>query len=288
MHITSLYRSPAPTRLASAWALTAALIVFFSTWASHGVHGGIRGGAAVFFAWAIVRELAPNRPLPSLYAPFLAVAFAIPEHTDILACLAVVLIARIASRTVGARLTWFDYALLVPVAGWVATRPVGLPVALVLAAVIFVEEAGWRARAFGVLTLAVVIITGSFEGTLTIKGGWDDPTGGRLVLIVVLALAAIRLVLTRLPVLVRVRDDRRLDWLRGANIRVARIAVVAALGATVVWVGTDGLFHLSAASAAVVAVGLGGVKLRARRNPALSGSTSSGSSEAVPSGTLGT
>ena len=269
MRLTSLYRSPLPTRFASWWAWFATLLVFFSTWASHGLDGGIRGAAAVFFAWAIVRELAPNRPLPSLYAPFAAVAFAIPEHTDILACGGALVLARIASRTTGAKLTWLDYLVLVPFAGWVATKPVGLPVALVLAAVIFVEERRWRARLFGIATLATVLAVGSTEGTLTMRGGWDDPSDPKLVLMAILVLGAIRLVLTRLPVLVRVRDDRQLDWLRGANIRVARIAVVAALGASVVWVGTDSPFHLSAVSAAVVAVGLGGVKLRVRRNPAV-------------------
>lgn len=265
--LTSLYRSPLPTSFAASWAWFATIVVFLSTWHSHGLDSGIRGAAAVFFAWALVRELAPMRPLPSLFVPLLAIAFAIPEHTDILACGAAVVMARVASRTVGASLTWLDYVVLVPFAAWAATHIVGLPVALVLAAVIFVEESGWRSRVFGIVTLVAVIVVGSVEGTLTMRGGWDESSDGKIGLMLILAVAAFRLVITRLPVRVRVRDDRKRDWLRGANVRVARIAIVAALGAAIAWDGTDALFHLSALSAAVIAVGLGGVKLRVRRNP---------------------
>src|SRR3712207_8284344 len=48
--------------------------------------------------------------------------------------------ARIAARTVGDPPTLLDCVVLVPFAGWVASRPAGLPVALVLAAIVFADR----------------------------------------------------------------------------------------------------------------------------------------------------
>lgn len=265
--LTSLWRSPLPTRFAPAWAWFASLVVFFSTWHSHGLESGIRGGLAVYVAWAIVRELAPARPLPSLYVPFVAVPFAIPAETDVLACVAVLAAARVAARTVGDPPTWLDVALLFGLACWAATHAAGLPAALVLAAVVFVDAPPLRARIAGALALVAVIAIGAVEGTLTMRFDWDDPVRAEQVLLVVAALGALRLVLTSLPARVRVRDDRRHTWLFGARIRSARVAVVAAVLAAIAWTGIDGAFALSSASAAILVVGLGGVKLRARRGP---------------------
>lgn len=263
---TSLWRSPWPTRFAPAWAWFASLVVFLSTWNSHGFDSGVRGGLAVYIGWAIVRELAPARPLPSLYAPFAVVAFAIPAETDVLACATVLVAARVAARTVGDPPTWLDCVALVGLASWAATRDVGLAAALVLAAVVFVDGPV-RTRIAGALALVAVLAIAVTEGTLTMRFDWDDPVRAEQVLLVIAALAALRLLFTSLPARVRVRDDRRRTWLFGARIRSARIAVVASVLAAIAWTGVDGAFALSSASAAILVVGLGGVKLRARRGP---------------------
>lgn len=264
MRLTSLGRSLMPTRFAPSWALFATAVVFFSTWNSHGFDSGFRGGAAVLLAWAITRELAPARPLPSLYAPFLAVAFAIPADTDVVACVAVLFAARIASRTVGTPPTLLDCLAVPALAGWSAMTDPGLPAGLVLAAVLFVQGP-LRTRVGGLLALLAALSVGAVEGTLTVHFDWNELATGKWILLALLVLGALRLVVTRLPERVKVKDDRRIDWLRGANIRSSRAAVVAALVAVTVWTGSDGPFALSAVGAAVVVVGLGGVKLRARR-----------------------
>lgn len=264
--LSSLARSVAPWHPATAWALSTSAVVFVTAGLAHGVSGGFRGAVAVFLAWAITRELAPKRFLASMLAPFAGVAFAIPGDTDLLSCVGVLLAARIASRSMGDPPTTLDCIALVPIAAWLATRPEGLPVALVLAAVVFVQNHEQRFRLTGALMLVVVLVVGSTEGTLTLRSAWEDPALPAQVLMAATAAAALVLLAWPLPRRLHVRDDRRRGHLRGARIRVARIATVAAVGAGVAWVGTSAMFELSSASAAVLAAALGGAGARAARD----------------------
>lgn len=265
--ISSLWRAVVPWHPATAWALGASWATFAATSFSHGLQSGVRGGLTVFVAWAIVRELAPKRAFASFLAPFAAIAFAIPADTDLLACVGALLAARIASRSVGDPPTLLDCAVLVPLAGWVATRPAGLPVALVLAAIVFADSHRMRARLIGIAMLVVVLVVGATEGTLTLRPGWDDLADQAHVLLALAGAAAAWLLVAPLPRLLRARDDRRRGHLRGVRIRVARLAAFASVAAAIAWVGLDGAFELSAASAALLAAGLGGARLPALRGP---------------------
>ena len=264
--LSSLGRSIAPWHPAAAWALATSFAVFVSASFAHGLSGGFRGAVAVFLAWAITRELAPRRFVASMLAPFAGVAFAIPGDTDLLSCVGVLLAARVASRSVGDPPTLLDCIALVPIAAWLATRPVGLPVALVLAAVVFIQDHERRLRLTGALMLVVVLLVGSTEGTLTVRGAWEDPSLAAQVLMASAAAAALVLLAWPLPRRLQVRDDRRRGPLLGARIRVARIVTVAAVGAAIAWVGTSGVFELSSASAALLAAALGGAGARAARS----------------------
>lgn len=245
--------------------LFAASATVIATALAHGVGSGVRGGIVVFLAWAITRELAPKRAIASLLAPFAAIAFAIPGDADLLACWGVLMAARLAARTVGDPPTLLDCALLLPFAGWVAMRPAGLPVALVLAAIIFSDSRRARARVTGLGALAVVLAVGATEGTLTPHPGWDDPATLAQVLLASAAAATTWLLVAPLPRRLRARDDRGRGQLRGVRIRTARIATLACVGAAIAWVGVDGAFELAAASAALLAAGLGGARLPAAR-----------------------
>lgn len=266
MRITSLARSVAPWHPASAWALFASFVVLVGASVAHGPAAGARGAIAVFLAWAIARELAPRRALPSLLAPFAGVAFAIPGETDLLACFAALLAARIAARSVGDPPTRVDRVLLVPFAGWVASHPVGLPASLVLAAICFADEHRARARATGVLMLAAALLVGATEGTLTLRPELDDASTAAQVLLATTVAAAAWLLLAPIPRRLRSRDDRGRGRLEGHRVRAARVATVAVVAAAVAWTGTDGAFALSSASAAVLAVGLGGGRLPPARH----------------------
>lgn len=268
LQASSLWRAVVPWHPATAWALAASWATFAATTFSHGFHSGVRGGITVFLAWAITRELAPKRALASLLAPFAAIAFAIPADTDLLACFGALMVARIAARTVGDPPTMLDCVLLVPFAGWLASRPAGLPVALVLAAVIFADSHRARARATGLLALVAALVVGATEGTLTLRPGWDDLADPAQVLLALAVAAAAWLLVAPLPDHLRAQDDRGRGRLRPARIRAARLAVIAAVGASIAWVGFDGPFQLSAASAALIAAGLGARLPAARRSPA--------------------
>ena len=265
--ISALYRAVVPWQPATAWALSTSFAVFVSASFVHGISGGFRGGVAVFLAWAIMRELAPRRFVASMLAPFAAVAFAIPSDTDLLACVGVLLAARVASRSVGDRPTLIDCIALVPIAAWLATRPVGLPVALVLAAIVFVQDHDRRTRLAGAVMLVAILVVGSTEGTLTVRGGWEDPALLAQVLMLTAAAASVILLAWPLPRRLRMRDDRKRGPLHGARIRTARVAVVAAVAAAIGWVGTSAVFELSAATAALLAAGFGGAGARAERQP---------------------
>jgi hypothetical protein len=278
VRISSIYRSVLPWHPATAWALTASTIVLVGAGVSHGIDAGTRGALTVFLAWAIVRELAPRRFLASALAPFAAVAFAIPANTDVLSCVGVLLAARIAARSTGAAPTLLDCLLLVPLAAWLATRPEGLPVALVLAAVTFIDEPVARVRGAGVAMLVAALLVGSTEGTLTVRFAWEDGYAlGTQLLFALLAASSILLVAWPLPRRLRVRDDRDRAHLRGTRIRAARVVVVAALLAQLAWTGSDGVLALSAACAAIVAAAIGGAGARSARgvdDPARSGTLS--------------
>lgn len=265
--ISSLHRSVVPWHPATAWALSTSFAVFVSASFAHGISGGFRGGVAVFLAWAITRELAPKRAVASLLAPIAGVAFAIPGDTDLLSCVGVLLAARVAGRSAGDPPTPIDCIALVPIAGWLATRPEGLPVALVLAAIVFVQDHDRRLRLTGALMLVVVLVVGSTEGTLTVRGGWDDPAFGAQVLMALAAACALVLLVWPLPRRLRVKDDRRRGFLHGARIRTARVVVVASIVASIAWVGSDAVLALSSGSAALIAAGLGGAGARPAREP---------------------
>lgn len=262
MRLTSLYRSVAPWHMAALWMWTAFVIVGVSTSFSHGLHSGVRGALAVLIAWAITRELAPRRGVASFLAPFTAVAFAIPADTDLLACVAVLLAARIATRSVGDPPTVIDGVLMVLFAAWAATRLAGLPAAIVLAAILFDQAPPRRLRFAGAAALAVALLVGAVEGTLTLRFGWHHARLPKELLVGLAAFAGLLLVLKPLPRFLRVRDDRRRGHLHGGRVRAGRIAVVAAVAAAVAWMGIDGAFALSSASAALVAAAFGGIGQR--------------------------
>ena len=257
--ISSLGRMISPRNSATAWALSTSLVIGVFAGYSHGADSGIRGGVAAFLAWAIVRELAPQRALASLLAPLAAIAFAIPAESDLLACSGVLLAARIAARTVGAAPTLLDCMLLVPLAGYLAMRPEGLPVALVLAAVVFADAPPARLRWTGLVALAATMVVGSLEGTLIVRTGWDDPVLAEQILLALTLVAALALIAWPLPHRLALTDDRGREQLHGPRIRMARIVTFASVAAAMLWTGVDGAFALSSAGAALLAAGLGGL-----------------------------
>jgi hypothetical protein len=81
---------------------------------------GARAGLAVFLAWAICRELDPDRAGAALVAALLAIGgLAALELPNITACVVVLLAVRVLTRTSGVPATLPDAALLIGLGVWV-------------------------------------------------------------------------------------------------------------------------------------------------------------------------
>lgn len=264
MPATSLGRTLSARHPASAWALASATIVLVGAGLEHGWHSGLRGALSVILAWALVRELAPLRVVPSLLAPFAAVAYAIPAETDLLACVGMLLAVRITARTVGDVPTVLDCIVLVPVVCLLALRPAALPTALVLAAATYACSSMVRLRLTGVVMLVAALTVGIVEGTITPHpAGWDDRSAAGRVLVVSVAILALHLVRMPLPRWLSARDDRGISHLSGTRIRSARVVAVLGLLATGAWIGVDSVFVLSCVSAGIVAAGIPSARMPA-------------------------
>lgn len=260
--VTSLHRSLVPTRPLEAYALGWALVVGIGAAVSHDPWSGVRGGGAVLFAWMITREIAPGARWPALLAPPLALAAAIPGRSDLLACFTVLVAARLAVRSVGDQPTTIDGVGLVVLAGVASVTPVGLPAALVLAAMLMGERP-LLLRALGLAALAAAIAVGALEGTLAL--GFATAPGPHQAWLVLCAAGAaagiVALALCRRGPLASV-DDRHRRPLSGGRLTSARLACLATLGAAVAWTGWSAGADLSAVVAALVATSLAGARPR--------------------------
>lgn len=261
--MTRLHRSFAPWHPAAAYALGCSLLIGLLAGISHGASSGVHGGLAVFLGWATVRELAPSRLVPGLLAPWTTLVFAIPAEADLRACLVVMLAARIAAGTTGGAPRLLDCAVLVALAAWSAVHPAGFPVALVLAAVLFVEGGRIRHRVAGALALGGAMLVGSLEGTATVRATAGSPNTAELVLDGLVLVAALVAIARRPPTRLRERPDRGTAGLVGRRVRSARIVMLFTLAAATVWTGLLAPFTLAAGSGALIAVALSGAGYRA-------------------------
>ncbi len=130
----------------------------------------IAAGGSAFLAWALGRELDPDRVLTANLAALAGGAAALYFETASLGAVYLFLIsARILSRTTGLSPTTVDLAVHVPIAAFVARSTIGWAAALVLAAAFALDSRakpassrnkdGWAA-AVAVAATAVAAITG--------------------------------------------------------------------------------------------------------------------------------
>ncbi len=130
----------------------------------------IAAGGSAFLAWALGRELDPDRVLTANLAALAGGAAALYFETASLGAVYLFLIsARILSRTTGLSPTTVDLAVHVPIAAFVARSTMGWAAALVLAAAFVLDSRakpassrnkdGWAA-AVAVAATAVAAITG--------------------------------------------------------------------------------------------------------------------------------
>jgi hypothetical protein len=88
-------------------------------------HNGFAAGGAAFLAWALTRELHPDRTGSAAVAALLAPAGIVLADPDLLAAAVVLLGCRVVAGTTGRVLRWFDVGLVAAVAAPVAFRASG-------------------------------------------------------------------------------------------------------------------------------------------------------------------
>ena len=211
--------------------------LFTSAWTAAGV------GLAVFFAWALCREIDPDQDYSAFVGGGVALVGTLLWGVPELAVLFWMLLAvRFVNRTTGLRATAIDSIAMLSLATWLAFRvwwPVGA-----LTAVAFLLD-GWlsqpclRHRIFGFLILAVTIGAGLLGGALWKFSGPTMASGT----------IAFLMCLVFVPVFFASRDLRSLcddtkERLSTARIRAAQLLVLTVGVSAVCWIGAAGLFAL--------------------------------------------
>lgn len=203
------------------------------------VWGGILGGGAAFLAWAVGRELDPDRPLTATLALLVAPWVLLAGDPALLGAAIVLLGLRITAGTTGYPLYWADAVALVLFAFGSGTGGAGpIPGALAgLAVLVFDRRAG---RVAGPLVAAA-----SFGGWALWGEGpsWVDLAGGEWVLTLAAAPALAGVVWPRATV----PTDRGDTAVRSGRVGAARVLALASVAAAVGWLGAPGLVALSPA-----------------------------------------
>ncbi|MBI5158106.1 MAG: hypothetical protein HZA58_08885 [Acidimicrobiia bacterium] len=124
------------------------------------VRSGIGAGGLTFLAWALTRELHPDRVVLATVAAVLAPFALLIGDPDLLAAATVMLVARMVAGTTGRAIHWFDVALIVVIAAPVAWRVPGPGVlaasALAVALVISLQDRRRSRLAVASVVLAVL------------------------------------------------------------------------------------------------------------------------------------
>jgi hypothetical protein len=217
-------------------------------------------GGATFLAWAIGREIDPDRPLTASVAAPLAMASAWVDieggHPPALGALYVTLVAtRVIVRTTGRPPTALDLALHVGLVGWLSTHSLAWVAGLALAVVVVLDtkmeppapqrQLWWGALLGLVATLAA--------GILWEPPVWQAPSVGEWIPMVVGLTGALFLLRSEHPFSV---GDHGHEPLRPRRVVAGRAVVVAVAIATALIGGATGV---GALGAAWVALGVGGV-----------------------------
>lgn len=211
------------------------------------VWGGILGGGAAFLAWAVARELDPDRPQTATLASLLAPWGLLAGDPALLGVTVMMLGARVASGTTGERLHPTDAAALALFAlgsGGGGAGPV--PGALVGAVLPVVDRPmGWAA--------GPLVAAASFGGWVLwgVEPAWSGLAGGEWILVAAVLPAVAGVVWVR----VTVPTDGGDATVQRARVRGARLLVLAGVAGAAAWSGASGLESVSPALVGAAAAG---------------------------------
>lgn len=187
---------------------------------------GVASGGGFFIAWALARELHPDRPWVATVAALLAPAFLLLDRPSLLSSGGVLLVARIVAGTTGRRFQWVDALVLTVLAGLSIGTPVG---AVVLAVSGTAMAATWFGPGRGgpVATTAVALVLLAAWSVVAVEGGlvWGlGAIDGGVALFGLAALAGPNRVVTG--------TDREGGTIHPARVRAARVFVVGTVTAS--------------------------------------------------------
>ncbi len=228
---------------------------------------GVRYGVGAFLAWAIARELDPDRPRSAQLALLAYLPAAALGAPALAASTVLLLAARVTLRSTGRPPTLVDLGALVLFAGMASTTAAGLVAAGGLAWALHDDrrlpdpapDVPHEVAAIATVAVAILVtvVTGSFLDT------WRGPGLAELAWLAVTIAAVTRL---RRPAVLHSHDDRGRGRLHPARLTHARWLVVAALAVSVVWAGGQAVAGLAPASAALVGTALVAPRLLTRRD----------------------
>lgn len=184
-------------------------------------------GGSFFVAWAVARELDPDRPVTAVIAACVAPWAIVVARPDLLASAVVLLVARAVAGTTGRWMRWADVVLFTAVGGSslvddAAVGPLGVGVlAMLLVAARFSESRTQPA------VIAVLFAIGTGLAVAGAPGGVTMSTEGRVILVaggVVGLLGSLR------PSRVDAATDRRGGSVSASRVRAARFVATASAG----------------------------------------------------------
>jgi len=217
------------------------------------VRTGVLSGGAAFLAWAIGREVEPDRPMAANAAAVGAPAVLLVGDPALGQLFAVLLAARIVVRSTGLAPTPVDLVVAVGLAIYVGTTDGGLPVALILA-VALAADVGLPGRApQRSAVAALVAAAGSVIAALIADGIRIDPlrpVGEEWILV---GVAAVGLLVLARPAVVLSTTDLSDELISPGRLRAARAITIVAGAAGFAWAGAPALAALGAAWAALAA-----------------------------------
>lgn len=216
---------------------------------------GVVAGGAAFLAWAIGREIDPDRSSTAALAAPVAAAFVVAGRPSLWSAAAVLLATRVLVRSTGVAPKPVDLAFAALVAGAAAgTSSAGLPVGILtgaaLAADRLLPRPARRSAVVGAVAAAAIAVgAAALWGSLG-PGPEAFSTGALLVAV----LGGVGCLSVALPAHPRSVGDLTGEPLVGMRLRAARVAAGLAFVAAAVWAGGPGSVALAPAGAALFAV----------------------------------
>ena len=230
-------------------------------WSEALIRAAIAAGAT-FLAWAIARELDPDRPWTAGVAAVGAAAVIGAGPPSLLVSAGVLLAARIAGRTTGLAPAVIDLIPMTLLAIWLGATDPGLAAGVVLGMVLVADRwlPGGAVSAsvpFGLLAVAGAVAAAAMWGVLEPAPGL--PAGPEWV---VAGVALVGLTALGRPRSCTSPCDHREDPIDARRVRLGRLVAAGAGALTFVWLAGPGLTAGSAAWTALAATALPSLRRR--------------------------